>query len=293
MSVTPRPAGGRATLGAMRRLPGLVLALVVGCGGSTSAPIDSAALPIDASPDAASSCSEPFPAVPAPPAPPYAGTAFLDPDIITATDPTSFVGLTANGQAVRTMFDRRTASFNQVNAWLFDARFGTTVTVEIQVNPEFTAAEAETEARFYAAAVGRIPAFLFRDIRTFWIHKGVFPFGGGNDNLLIHTGQGADYVAGGWLEEIFVHEASHTSLDASHAASARWIAAQEADGTFISTYARDNPTREDVGETMVPYVALRFRSDRVDAATLAAIRGAIPSRLAYLDCLNLTFAPVP
>ena len=288
-----RSRGLRATLDAMRLWPVLVLAL--GCGGSSSGPAIDAPHPIDAAIDAAggTACTDPFAPAPAPPAPPYAGTAFLDPDIITSADPTSFVDLTSTGQGVRTMYDRRTESFDQVNAWLFDARFGTTVTVEIQVNPEFTQAEAETEARFYAAAVGRIPAFLFRDIRTFWIHKGVFPFGGGNDNLLIHTGQGADYVAGGFLEEIFVHEASHTSLDATHAASARWLEAQTADGTFISTYARDNPTREDVGETLVPYVALRFRSDRVDAATLAAIRGAIPGRIAYLDCLGLTFAPVP
>lgn len=285
--------GLRATLDAMRRSAGLALALVVACGGSKSTSIDSATLPSDAATDAATSCTEPFSPVPAPPAPPYAGTAFLDPELITSADPTSFVDLTPNGQAVRTMYDRRTESFNQVNAWLFDARFGTTVTVEIQVNPEFTQAEAETEARFYAAAIGRIPAFLFRELQTLWIHKGRYPFGGGNNNLLIHTEQGAEYVAGGWLEEIFVHEGSHTSLDGTHAAAARWLAAQEADGTFISTYARDNPTREDVAESMVPYVALRFRSDRVDAATLASITGAIPSRVAYLDCLDLRFDLVP
>ena len=68
------------------------------------------------------------------------------------------------------------------------------------------------------------------------------PFGGGNNNLLIHTGQGAQYEASGILEETFVHEAAHTSLDAVHASSAGWIAAQQADPNFISTYARDNAT---------------------------------------------------
>ena len=45
------------------------------------------------------------------------------------------------------------------------------------------------------------------------MHDGVFGFGGGNDDLLIHTGQGDAYIADGNLDETFLHEACHTSLD--------------------------------------------------------------------------------
>ena len=51
-----------------------------------------------------------------------------------------------------------------------------------------------------------------------------------------------------------------------------WTAAQAADPDFISTYARDNPTREDVAETFLPYLALRYRPDRI-SRSLAATKG--------------------
>ena len=40
----------------------------------------------------------------------------------------------------------------------------------------------------------QVPAFLLVDVATVWIHKGRHGFGGGNNNLLVHTGQGEEYV---------------------------------------------------------------------------------------------------
>ena len=108
---------------------------------------------------------------------------------------------------------------------------------------------------------------------------------------LIHTAQGTDYVRDGVLEEILLHESTHTSMDAYHATTARWQEAQRADGVALSTYARDNPQREDLAETLGPYLALRFWSDRIPAATAAAIQRAIPNRITYLDCLGLSADP--
>ena len=92
-------------------------------------------------------------------------------------------------------------------------------------------------------------------METVWIHRGTEPFGGGNNNLLIHTGRADLYAADGILEETLVHEAAHTSLDAAHASAPAWLAAQSADPTFISTYARDFPNREDIAESVLPYLA--------------------------------------
>lgn len=247
----------------------------------------------DASFDAAV-CEDAFTTVAQPPAaPPFSGTVFIHPDMLTDSDPSSFVSLTYVGVAARTMFDRRTETFDSVDAHVFDARFGATVSVEIQVNPEFTAEQAETHARFYATAVGRLPAFLFRDLRTMWIHGGHFLFGGGNENLLIHTAQGEEYASDGYLEEVLLHESTHTSLDAYHATTSRWQEAQRADGVALSTYGRDFPEREDVAETLGPYLAVRFWSDRLPAATVALIQQSIPNRITYFDCLGLSVAPVP
>jgi hypothetical protein len=226
-------------------------------------------------------------------APPFSGTIFLDPDIITADDPTTFQGLTPKGQGLRTMFDRRVAAFIQVDAWLFDAFFSDGLSAEVQVNPEVgDEPAARVEAEKYALVIGRLPKALRVFVQTVWIHQGVQPFGGGNNNLLIHTGQADQYVASGILEETFVHEAAHTSLDALHAGHPTWVAAQAKDPAFISTYARDNPQREDIAESFLPYLAIRYRPERISQTLADTILRTIPNRIAYFDSLGLNMLPV-
>ena len=118
------------------------------------------------------------------------------------------------------------------------------------------------------------------------------PLFSGNNNILIHVGQADLYVNDGILEETLVHEASHTSLDADHAASSGWIAAQQADNVFISTYARDNPSREDIAESFLLYLALRYREDRIDQSLKDTIMNTMPNRVAYFDNLNLAIYPI-
>lgn len=224
---------------------------------------------------------------------PFAGTVFIDPDIVTAADPTAFTGITYAGQGNRLMFDRRVNSFITLNAYLFNATFADGLSAEIQVNPEFgSVAAAMDQADRYGTEIGRLSYSLRLDVETVWIHQGIKEFGGGNNNLLIHTGQGDLYAANGFLEEVFIHEASHTSLDAAHASSAGWLAAQAADPEFISTYAQDNPTREDIAESFLAYLALRYRSDRLTPADAAAIQAAIPNRIAYFDAQGFNLAPL-
>tara|TARA_Y100000994_G_scaffold223031_1_gene203666 strand:- start:259 stop:900 length:642 start_codon:yes stop_codon:yes gene_type:complete len=213
---------------------------------------------------------------------------------MSASDPTSFIELEYSGQKDRMMFDRRTGQFGTVNAHIFEARYGTSTMVEIQVNPEFDVANAEQEALFYATAIGRMPAFLFTDLETVWIHAGDKPAGGGNNNLLIHTGWGRQqYADQGFLEELFLHEGAHTSLDSRHARDPDWRAAQQADGNFLSIYARDYPEQEDVAESIGPWLAVRFFRDRIDSTLAEQIEATIPNRLHYFDCVGLTPHTVP
>jgi hypothetical protein len=226
-------------------------------------------------------------------APPFAGTIFLDPDIITAEDPTLYLDLTDAGQGDRLVFDRRVNRFITINAYLFTARYQTGRSIEFQVNPEFgSQSEARDQALKYAPIVGRLPVVLLKDADSVTLHLGHQPFGGGNRNILIHTAQADAYVADGILEETLVHEAAHTSLDEDHAASSGWLAAQAADPDFISTYARDNPTREDVAETFLLYLASRHRSDRISADLANTIATTVPNRLAYFDARNFNLSPI-
>ena len=83
--------------------------------------------------------------------PPFSGTVFLDPDIITSDDPTSFAAITDAGRGYRWMFDRRVNDWVYVNAFLFDASFEDRLAIEVQVNPEFgDPASARAQASKYA-----------------------------------------------------------------------------------------------------------------------------------------------
>lgn len=225
--------------------------------------------------------------------PPFWGTIFLDPDIITADDPTTFQSAVYTGQGDRLVFDRRVNDWVTINAYLFDATFDDGLTAELQVNPEFGSPEAaQIEADKYGAYIGQLPHVLRTDVHAVWIHQGVQPFGGGNYAILIHTGQSALYEADGILEETLVHESSHTSLDAYHAAAPGWLAAQIADDNFISTYAQDYPDREDVAESFLPYLAVRYRLGRISAELADTINQTIPNRIAYFDAQDFDVYPI-
>lgn len=225
--------------------------------------------------------------------PPFWGTIFIDPDIITEDDPTTFSGLTAKGTGERIMYDRRVADWITNEPFLFQATYDDGLEIEFQVNSEFGDAEiAEEQALQYAVVIGRLPTALRTDVETSWIHKGKELFGGGNNNLLIHVEQSEEYIADGILEETFVHEAAHSSLDAYHANHSDWLTAQENDPAFISTYAKDNPTREDIAESFLPYLAVRYRADRISQDLNDQITEAIPNRIAYFDALDLDIYPI-
>lgn len=225
--------------------------------------------------------------------PPYSGTIFLDPDIITPSDPNAFRSLTYAGQEMRNMFDRRCSCFQNYNAYLFDAIYADGLFIEVEVNPEYgSAALAQVPAEFYAKTVGHLPHMLRKDVQTMWIHKGDNAFGGGNNNLLIHTGLTAQsYIDSGILEEALVHEAGHTSLEADYATSAGWMAAQNADPDFISTYAAANPVREDISESILVWLAARHSINRIDATMKNTIESTIPHRLDFFSAQHFKLYP--
>ena len=119
---------------------------------------------------------------------PFNGTIFIDNDIITPDDPTTFVKLYYNGKGLRTMYDRRVEDWVDQEPFLFPAKFDDGLEIEIQVNAEFgDYLKAKAEAEKYAIVIGRLTTELRKDVETVFIHKGLKPFGGGNNNLLIHT----------------------------------------------------------------------------------------------------------
>ena len=218
---------------------------------------------------------------------PYSGTVFISPKVLTASDPTSLKSVTYMGRGDRYLYDRR-SGWGTVNAYLFDVEYTNRV-IEFQVNPEFGNSDAaRSQVDRYAPVIGRVPSLLLTDADTVWIHKGDESWGGGNRNLLIHADTTRDEE---FIEEALIHEGTHTSLDDAHELSEGWRAAQEADGTFISEYAREHPFREDIAESFLAWFAVRYLPERLNPADLFAILDTIPNRLAYFDAQGFDVSP--
>ena len=135
--------------------------------------------------------------------------------------------------------------------------------LEFQVHPDFGSREAaRSEVDTYAPALGRLPAALLSGIEEVEVHSIGVGAQGSEGFLHIDASDADELIPSGFLEEVFFHEVGHASLE-RHRDSAGWRTAQQADGVFISTYARDHPDYEDVAESILPYFAVRYRPERL------------------------------
>ena len=92
--------------------------------------------------------------------PPFEGTAFLSPQLIDSSDPSSVMNATYAGRGMREVFDRRVDQWATVEAYLFNVRYGWGA-VEFQVNPRVRqrrrSARRGRHLRAGARAVARVP----------------------------------------------------------------------------------------------------------------------------------------
>ena len=174
------------------------------------------------------------------------------------------------------------APSRSVNAWLFKAHCDSGGnTFEIRVHEDYAASEAASVAEQYGKAIGRLPKVLRGGIDKVSIYKASFPWRAGGGEIHIYPGR----KSAAQIEETLVHEAAHVSLDPKVEAKSDWLAAQNADGAFISTYAQILPHREDVAESFLAYLAARFRPGRISQNQETTIFRTIPNRIAYFDAL--------
>tara|TARA_B110000003_G_scaffold268721_1_gene298742 strand:+ start:215 stop:1546 length:1332 start_codon:yes stop_codon:yes gene_type:complete len=232
----------------------------------------------------------------------YDGTIFASGDIITSADPSLFSEIEYKGTGQREMYDRRNGgAWINIEAYIFDTSFSDGLKTEIQINSEFTLEEATAEANKYAFLIGQLPTLLRQDVETMWIHKGYEGYGGGNNNLLVHTGMTEtyeNYFAFGEgdpsiVEETLIHEATHTSIDYHYESidggyGAGWVEAVNNDnGCYISNYALQYPYREDVAEIMLMYIAVKYFPERITPTMRDQILSCNLNRINHFDSLNL------
>ena len=229
---------------------------------------------------------------------------YADGNIITNKDPTTLQNLVFVEEKLMETFDRRFKStqlikrriihgkMNVANHFVFKATFENDHKVTVAVNAEFkTKGKAEKTALKYIKIVGQLPTFLREGIYFIVIHKGKANWGGGARKIYIHTGD----LNHKFNEETMVHEAGHAALDwnglglVNHA---EWGAMQLADKKFISEYAQQYPDQEDVAETILWWIAVRCKPDKISKKNYKKVLEAIPNRLKYFDEQNYDTYPL-
>ena len=228
--------------------------------------------------------------------PPFKNIENIDPDVIRSTDKSALVRVKAKGMERREVYDRRLADpdtntrteglqvVGSTSVYLFDAQFSDGLSTEILVNTEVgNPTTAMDHARKYARIAGQMPTFLRNNLKTMTIHKADLKIGANQRTILIYTKHAEDIAERGFLEEVIYREGVHNSLDIQIRSDPKWQDAQEADGGFVSIYAQRNPTQEDIAESFVAWVIVRFRRARVHPTALDLIEKSIPNRLKYFD----------
>ena len=220
--------------------------------------------------------------------PPFSATTFINTGLISATDPTTFRGVTSIGRGNRQMYDQEAGKDVTVDAYLFTSRFEGGQTVDMEIDPDVgSTSKVRTTAEQFGRMIGQLPVFLQNGIKTFTLYAQ-------EDYFLLAAGGGqiwawidredldSDLSDFGNVEEIMIHEGVHAVIQ-EQGVSTDWRTAQAADGNFISNYARDNPDSEDIAESFPAWLALRYRPDRVSPENAYKIANTIPNRLAYFD----------
>ncbi len=218
-------------------------------------------------------------------------------EVIRSSDPNVFKEIKYVGIQSHNMFDRRIPKPPRtkfIKTHVFKVKWSDMDKITtIYVNPE-TSSEEEVaaQAEKHAKILGLLPYILRSFIDHVNLHMGYGAYGGGGRGVLLYAQKTVEHeTVNKKLNEIIVHEAAH-NLGNSIGTTVEWAAKQSSDDAFISKYAAENPQREDVSESFLAWLILRYHRDRITNEQANTISNQIPARLKYFDDANYNMHPV-
>ena len=202
----------------------------------------------------------------------YFSSSKLLKNIINKDDPTTYKDLNFIKKEEHKTFDKRYGEDTYVATFfIFEAKYEIGDDVEIWINSEFHSHENIAEVALkYSKMLGKLPIFFRKELKWVvihgpWVDKSKCTclwYAFRNEGIFIHT----EMVIEEAQQETLIHELAHVTIDSLYYNSANeiiWTNAQKKDAKSISRYAESKPLIEDVAESVVAWVAVRCKKDRI------------------------------
>ena len=222
------------------------------------------------------------------------GMRGFEKNIIRKKDPSTFLNLKFIERKNLEMEENDPDNFETYkNVYIFKALFKNDHEVIIRIHPNFNKKRAEKIAYELSYGIGQLPFFLTKS------YKRVNVFNSMLYNKVTKTSSSAMAAPDGTLiisvnadsslgnpnkrsfQETLIHEAGHFVFNRLEY-NDEWNSARNQDPKIISSYAMTN-IHEDIAETVVAWVGMRCRSDRISKSNYKKVSKKIPNRIKFLD----------
>ena len=216
-------------------------------------------------------------------------------NIIKKKDPSSFLNLEFVGSKNLKMEESDPDNFNLYeNVYIYKALYKNNHQITLRLHPKFNKKKVEDIAYNLSYAIGQLPYFLTKSYNRANIFKNKIyskndkgkkisaaAMAAPNGTLIIDITSEASNLKKPYFQETLLHEAGHFVFRAiSYSDDFKFTRNQ--DSKFISKYATTN-IDEDLAETVVAWVGLRCKPERIKKSDFKKVSEGIKNRLKFID----------
>lgn len=211
-----------------------------------------------------------------------------DIDFITDSDLNAFTSIQYIGQDDKEMPDSRTDILFDTGTFVFEVSFSNGGIIEIWAHSDFGDALAAQEyADKLTSRLGKLPELMRNTISHVVLHKGdAGAFAESEGHFFVLYSNNMDVrISNNDLEETVFHESVHAALDFEYLQSNAWTQAQQNDNAFITEYAKDNATKEDMAESALFAYTMIKHPNRLSSEIETWVSVNIPNRYAFFETI--------
>lgn len=205
-------------------------------------------------------------------------------DYIKSSDPDTFLSIEYKGQ-----FSREIPGVEPLvdtSAYVFEATFTGSKTIEIRCRSNFGSLERATEyANKLTDKLGKLPVFMRDELSHVAVFSGESRASAEPDGkfFFISDKRIDKRISDNQLEETVFHETAHVYFESRYSTSTNWVNAQQKDASFVTEYAQRLPVKEDIPETAIFVYTIKKYPGRLSSEIEDWVKTNIPNRYNFLE----------